>query len=87
LIATIGPKHFAYHAFPNYHGPDQYTTLRRAKVFVARARQIVEEQYERMTRLYAHGHPMKSHEALLAQFERTLATLEDHELLLRRGVD
>jgi hypothetical protein len=25
LIATIGPNHFAHHAFPSYHGPDQYT--------------------------------------------------------------
>jgi hypothetical protein len=25
LIATIGPNHFAYHALPDYHGPDQYT--------------------------------------------------------------
>jgi hypothetical protein len=25
LIATIGPNHFGYHAFPDHHGPDQYT--------------------------------------------------------------
>jgi hypothetical protein len=25
LIETIGPNHFAYHAFPDYHGLDQYT--------------------------------------------------------------
>jgi len=25
LIATMGPNHFAYHAFPDYQGSDQYT--------------------------------------------------------------
>jgi len=24
LIATLGENHFAYHAFANYHGPDEY---------------------------------------------------------------
>jgi hypothetical protein len=24
LVATLGPNHFAYHAFANYKGPDQY---------------------------------------------------------------
>jgi hypothetical protein len=25
VIATLGPNHFAYHPFANYHGNDQYT--------------------------------------------------------------
>ncbi len=25
LIATLGPNHFAYHALPNFSGPDRYT--------------------------------------------------------------
>jgi drug/metabolite transporter superfamily protein YnfA len=24
VIATLGENHFAYHAFANYHGPDEY---------------------------------------------------------------
>jgi len=25
LVATLGPNHFAYHAFPNFKGADRYT--------------------------------------------------------------
>src|SRR5262245_15640074 len=37
----IGSNHFAYHAFPNYHGPDQYTIRACAVVNKRMARHSV----------------------------------------------
>jgi len=55
------------------------SSLRTAKYHVARARQIVAEQRRRIARLHDRGHSIQSHEAMLAQFEQTLAALEHHE--------
>ena len=54
-------------------------SLRTANYHVVRARQIVGEQRQRIARLYDRGHSIQFHEALLAQFEQTLAALEHHE--------
>ena len=32
IIATVGPNHYTYHAFPNYRGQDQYAIRACANV-------------------------------------------------------
>jgi predicted nucleic acid-binding Zn-ribbon protein len=56
--------------------------LSQAREHVIQGRRIVEEQRGRIAQLRAHGHSVKSHEQLLAQFERTLESLQHHERVL-----